>query len=74
MLSISCEPLAHILKSVMDVEDTVIQAPCIIRIDDVVKDFFTSSAMTEIYSFSIEQSIDFRKQFYCLQVNEVAYY
>jgi hypothetical protein len=64
----------HILKSVMDVEDTVIQVACTIRIGDVVKDFFTSSTVTEIYPFRIEQSIDLRKQFYSLQVNEVAYY
>jgi hypothetical protein len=64
----------HILKSVIDVEDAVIQAICIIGIVDVIKDYFTSSAITEIYPFRIEQSIDLRKRFYSLQVNEVAYY
>ena len=72
LLLISCELTTHILKSVMNVEDTVIQAACIIRIDDIVKGFFTSSAITEIHLFCIEQSIDFRKQFYSLQVNEVS--
>ena len=50
----------------MDVKDTVVQAACIIRIDDVIKDIFTSSADTEIHPFCIEQRIDFRQQFYGL--------
>ena len=58
--------MVQILKSVMDVEDTVIQAACIVGIDNVVKDIFTSSAITEIYPFRIEQSIDLRQQFYSL--------
>ena len=40
MLLISLELVEHILETVMDVEDTVVQTDCIVGIDDVVKDFF----------------------------------
>ena len=46
--------MVHIFKTVMYVEDAVVKAACIVRIDNITKDFFTSSAMAEIHPFCIE--------------------
>ena len=54
MLLVSCKLMVHIFKTVMYVEDAVVQAACIFRIDNITKDFFAPSAMTEIHPFCIE--------------------
>ena len=54
MLLVSCKPMVHIFKTVMYVENAVIKETCILRIDNIMKDFFTPSAMAEIHPSCIK--------------------